>query len=189
MRGRCSMYVLALGVILFALSGCAPAMTPQPTDTPTLEATPTATPEATPSPTATAEATPTTTPEATPSPTATAEATPTPTPEATPTVETGPTPDTGVIAIGETLYLANCATCHGAGGQGAGSFPALDGHPTVTADDPTNAIEQVLRGGGGMPAFQNALDNDQIAAILSYARQAWTNEAPPVTPEQVEELR
>ena len=193
MRGRLPLYVLALGIILFAFSACAPPVTPQPTETPTLEAPPTATTEPTPSPTATTEAAPTptstATAEATATPTATAEAVPTATPDATPEDEASPTPDTEFIAGGETLYLTYCANCHGAGGQGAGRFPALDGHPLVTAEDPSGAIEQVVYGGGGMPAYQNELDDEEIAAILSYIRQAWSNDAPPVTPEQVEDLR
>jgi mono/diheme cytochrome c family protein len=194
-----------------------PAVTPteEPTPTatiaPTLEATPTPTAEATPTAAATPATEPTPTLEATPTPTAsptpTAEATPTatltptqtaePTPSATPTasptptVEASPTPDldAAIIAMGETLFRDNCATCHGASGQGVGGFPALDGSQVVTANDPTAAIRQVLLGGGGMPAFQNVLNNEEIAALLSYVRTAWSNDASMVAPGQVAEQR
>jgi mono/diheme cytochrome c family protein len=91
--------------------------------------------------------------------------------------------------MGETLFNSNCAPCHGTGGQGGSGVPALDGSPIVTQDDPAAAIRKVLNGGGGMPAFRASLSNEQIAAILSYARNAWTNDASIVEPEQVEAER
>jgi mono/diheme cytochrome c family protein len=45
---------------------------------------------------------------------------------------------------------------------------------------------------GSMPAFGGAppLDNDEnLAAVLTYVRQAWGNKAPPVAPQQVKAVR
>lgn len=95
-----------------------------------------------------------------------------------------------LLAMGEELFVSNCAGCHQEGGQGIpGAFPALDRNPTVTDDDPHDAIEQVIEGGGGMPAYGGILSDEEIAAVVSYIRNAWTNEASTVTVEQVEEVR
>ncbi len=176
---------LTVVILILALVACAPNAAPEVT--PTEEPTPTMTPteEVAPTTTPTEALTPTATPTEAPTPTATPTEAPTPAVEASPT----PDPDDEIIAMGETLYLANCADCHGAGGQGVGGFPPLDGSPVVTAEDPSAAIRQVLFGGGPMPAFQNVLDNEEIAAVLSYVRNAWTNDAPIVEPEQVEQER
>lgn len=78
------------------------------------------------------------------------------------------------------MFGTNCATCHGNGGEGNAGFPALDGNTTVTGD-PQLVIQTVLSGKGLMPAFRNKLSDEEIAAVVSYIRSAWTNDAPPVT--------
>jgi hypothetical protein len=40
-----------------------------------------------------------------------------------------------------------------------------------------------------MPRFNGFYDNYEIAAVVSYVRQAWDNDAGPVSPEQVAEVR
>ena len=40
-----------------------------------------------------------------------------------------------------------------------------------------------------MPPWRNILDDKRIAAVLTYARQSWGNEATEVTPEQVAAVR
>ena len=91
-----------------------------------------------------------------------------------------------VLAMGEELFVFNCSGCHQTDGQGiAGFAPALDGHEVVNDPDPDDAIEQVLEGGGGMPPFESLLEDGEIAAVLSYVRSAWSNDAPAVEPEEV----
>jgi mono/diheme cytochrome c family protein len=81
---------------------------------------------------------------------------------------------------GQTLYLQKCAACHQAEGQGLPHpIPPLAGSPILLGDEDELAA-LLLHGKAGMPAFHFFLNDSSIAAILSYARGAWGNAAPPV---------
>jgi len=99
----------------------------------------------------------------------------------------------GLAAQGQKVFEDNCADCHRLNGQGLpGTFPALDKDPFVQGD-PSPVIATVLNGRKGnlgqMPAWKDKLDDRQIAAVISYIRQAWSNRAPAVTPAMVSEAR
>lgn len=90
---------------------------------------------------------------------------------------------------GKALFEDNCAACHRVGGEGLPpTFPALKGSKLVLGE-PTPLIDTVLKGRKGlatMPAWQGTLSPPQVAATLTYLRQAWGNQAGPITPQQVE---
>lgn len=88
---------------------------------------------------------------------------------------------------GQEVYANNCAICHGPEGEGSGSYPPLAGSPVLTSQEPNEPIMIVLEGRGQMPAFSGQLSNEEIAAVLTYARGAWDNGASPVQPQQVED--
>lgn len=94
-------------------------------------------------------------------------------------------------AMGEKVYTANCAACHQANGQGIpGAFPALDGDKVVNGSK-AGHITTVLNGrpGTAMPAFGPQLSDVDIAAVLTYERNAWSNHAEAVQPTEVKPLR
>lgn len=99
-----------------------------------------------------------------------------------------------LITMGQALYETTCIACHQAEGAGAESnvavarYPALAGNPLVTLEDPTVLVDTVLWGRGGMPSFSSWSD-EELAATLTYIRQAWGNQAGPVTSEFVAERR
>lgn len=106
------------------------------------------------------------------------------------TPEASPAASSEILSEGEAIYNSVCIACHQPGGEGiAGIFPALNGNPLITQEDPAYPITTVLNGRGGMPRFAGSYDNDQIAAVLTYLRQAWDNDAGPVSPDQVEAIR
>ena len=80
-----------------------------------------------------------------------------------------------LMARGQKLFDANCAVCHKADGKGAGQFPALDGSAIVKADDHTQQLHLVLNGKGQMPAWKTVLKDSEIAAIVTYTKNAWSN--------------
>ena len=41
----------------------------------------------------------------------------------------------------------------------------------------------------GMPPFAQLLSDDEVAAVVSYIRQAWGNRGTPISPQQADELR
>jgi mono/diheme cytochrome c family protein len=108
---------------------------------------------------------------------------------------------TEVRARGAKIYEQSCADCHGAKGEGeAGAFPALAGNRAVTMPVSANAIRAVLSGGYvpatagnprpyGMPPFSHVLSDSDIAAVLSYVRNAWGNEAAPISALEVQQYR
>lgn len=90
-----------------------------------------------------------------------------------------------LISSGESIYLENCSRCHQLDGEGFPRiYPDLAGNPLVTLHDPVPVIETVLNGQGSMPGFKNSLTHQETAAVISYIRNAWGNEAPVVYPKQ-----
>lgn len=91
------------------------------------------------------------------------------------------------IQYGQQLYVEYCAECHQTDGTGWSTlYPRLAGNPIVTLHDPAPIIETVKYGQGSMASFREKLTHDDIAAILSYIRNAWGNQAAPVSPRQVQ---
>ena len=91
-----------------------------------------------------------------------------------------------LVKQGQKVFADNCADCHRLNGKGLpGSFPAHDGNPFVVGD-PGPVIATVLNGRKGnmgqMPTWKDKLDDRQIAAVVTYIRQAWSNRAAAVTP-------
>lgn len=80
-----------------------------------------------------------------------------------PSVEIPDTPADASAA--EDLYKANCVGCHGDQMQG-GMGPNLQKVGGTLSKD--KIYNQILKGGGGMPAFQEQLSDDQIINIASW---------------------
>jgi cytochrome c oxidase subunit 2 len=82
----------------------------------------------------------------------------------------------GLMARGEKVYGANCAACHRPEGTGGGPIKALVGSPTVLDADKLKQVHVVLNGqnNGAMPSWKQLSDTD-IAAVVTYTKNAWTN--------------
>jgi mono/diheme cytochrome c family protein len=110
-------------------------------------------------------------------------------------------PERSVMTAGEAIYRDQCSACHGLDGQGVAMlFPSLAQSSLAHASDPTSAVRLVLRGGRsvatdaeptapGMPSFGWQLDDAQVAAVLTYIRNAWKTAAPAVTADAVGKAR
>lgn len=106
-----------------------------------------------------------------------------------------------LIAQGEKVYSGNCQACHQAGGTGvAGSFPPLAGDPVANGGPVEEHILTVLNGlngkaiggvtySGAMSPWRGALNDNQIAAVITYERNSWGNNGGIVEPSQVAALR
>ncbi|KGE78066.1 cytochrome c oxidase subunit II [Halomonas salina] len=84
-----------------------------------------------------------------------------------------------LMARGEQVYGTICASCHQPDGSGNPPvFPALAGNQALLGDRERH-IETVIDGiaGSAMPGFANTLDPAEIAAVITYERNAWGNEA------------
>jgi mono/diheme cytochrome c family protein len=109
--------------------------------------------------------------------------------------------DPGLMQRGAKLYEQHCAECHGDQGEGApGAYPPLAGNRAVTMDPPANLIRVLLSGGYppstagnprpfGMPPFGPAMDDVEVAAVVSYIRNSWGNRAEFVSPVEVSRYR
>jgi len=101
---------------------------------------------------------------------------------------------------GKQVYGAKCAACHQATGMGvAGVFPPLVGAEWVLKDEKvlTHILlhgingEIVVKGvtyKGAMPAWKS-LSDEELAAVMTYIRSDWGNQAPPIKPETVKAER
>ena len=108
-------------------------------------------------------------------------------------------PEVDPMVLGRRVYN-NCSACHQNDGQGvAGAFPPLAGSVWVTGS--VEVLARILLQGmqgpvevkgaiynGNMPAWSQ-LSDEEIAAVLTYIRGSWENEASPVDPETVAKAR
>lgn len=75
------------------------------------------------------------------------------------------------LVLGERVYNINCASCHGAHGQGSVGPPLGDG---VVAENYPFIDEQIAvinEGRGAMPAFENSLTVEEIEAVALFERE------------------
>lgn len=113
------------------------------------------------------------------------------------------------IALGETVYADNCASCHGENLEGEaewkqqnedGSFRSpphtADGHTWHHADGVL--IEAIKEGGtrfeglniGGssnMPAFGETLTEEEITAVLAFIKSRWPEDVQEIQRQQTEQ--
>lgn len=109
------------------------------------------------------------------------------------------------VVLGKNVYVQVCQACHQATGQGLPpAFPPLAGSEWVTGSE-ERVIRIVLHGlkgpikvkgadfVGEMPAAGPGsgfnLSPEKVAAVLTYVRQEWGNQAPPISTEKVVEIR
>lgn len=103
----------------------------------------------------------------------------------------GPERVKAMMDRGASLYAEDCADCHGESGQGEDGVAPLAGNRAVTMQNPANIVRMIRRGGfpastpgnrypHGMPPFPGYSDRD-IAAVATYIRRSWGNDAPPVS--------
>jgi cytochrome c oxidase subunit II len=78
-------------------------------------------------------------------------------------------------ARGEKVYANNCQACHQANGKGAGPILPLDGSPVVNDTDKTKQLQVVLNGRNAMPAWKGNLSDTDIAAVVTYTKNHWSN--------------
>jgi mono/diheme cytochrome c family protein/glucose/arabinose dehydrogenase len=93
---------------------------------------------------------------------------------------------------GRTLFANICAACHQAGGEGlAGLAPQLLYSKYVLGNE--GALARIVLNGKEneglvMPPLRT-LDDESIAAALTYIRQSWGHNAPPILPETIAKVR
>jgi len=83
-----------------------------------------------------------------------------------------------LMSLGETTYVAYSAACHQTSGLGLPpAFPALKDSPVVTEGSVTEHIDIVFNGraGTGMQGYGKQLSLKEIAAVVTYERNAWGN--------------
>lgn len=98
---------------------------------------------------------------------------------------------------GEDLYLTRCGACHQADGEGiSGIFPPVNQVDWVTGDK-GRLIRIVLDGAVGefavsgvvynsvMPPWRSSLNDQEMAALLTYIRAAWGNSSSEITEAEV----
>lgn len=91
-----------------------------------------------------------------------------------------------LMSEGETIYTTSCARCHHGDGSGYRNlFPGLADNPLVTLHNPIPIIRVVQDGRGSMPPFRGVLSSEEIAAVLTYIRNSWGNEASAIPPRQI----
>ncbi len=102
---------------------------------------------------------------------------------------------------GAMVYRDQCVACHKADGRGAApDYPPLAGNQAINTASSINAIRMVLNGGYppstagnprpyGMPPFGQSLDDEDVAAVVTYIRSTWGNRAVPVSAVEVRRHR
>jgi mono/diheme cytochrome c family protein len=105
------------------------------------------------------------------------------------------------MTAGRAIFKDNCAACHTDAGTGnPGLFPRLAGSPAVQSDNATTLVRVVLfrsqgaatKGaptGPAMPSFAWQLGDAQVAAVVTYIRNAWGNAAEAVSADDVRSVR
>jgi mono/diheme cytochrome c family protein len=98
-----------------------------------------------------------------------------------------------LFVAGKQIYANTCVGCHSAQGEGVPHVGAkLAGSPYATTEG--DAIIRILINGkegqtGLMPPLGAAMSNEEVASVLTFIRQSWSNTGTPILPSAVKESR
>lgn len=74
-------------------------------------------------------------------------------------------------SLGQSVYEANCARCHGPDGEG-GVGPQLgDGAVAENYPDIEDQLAVIREGRNGMPAWEGSLSPEEIEAVAIFERE------------------
>ena len=115
--------------------------------------------------------------------------------------EAAPVANVSTARTGEQVYTQVCVTCHQANGEGmTGVYPPLAGSDWMAKSNET-LIKIVLHGLMGeievkgakynnvMSPWGSALNDEEVANVLTYVRSSWGNTGDAVKPEEVKAVR
>lgn len=101
-------------------------------------------------------------------------------------------PKEDLMVRGEEVYKGKggCFGCHGANGEGIAVFPKLAGSPVALGPAATH-MDKVVHGvpGTAMGAYGSQLNDLELAAVITYERNSWGNNASIVQPADVKAAR
>lgn len=112
-----------------------------------------------------------------------------------------PTKDALLSNRGAIIYIEQCSVCHKKDGQGVERvFPALNGNTSVITNNADSVIQVTLFGGKmsknsddlmtfAMPGFADKLNDEEMASVVNFIRQGWSNKASSVTPKDIANMR
>ncbi|MBC8364856.1 MAG: c-type cytochrome [Actinobacteria bacterium] len=105
------------------------------------------------------------------------------------TLERPPQEATGVLAEGDHVYAARCASCHGATGSGGSGYPLADGEVLTTFPSIADHVVWVVQGSdavglgnsygdparnrtviGGMPGWGDVLTREELLGVVLHER-------------------
>ena len=125
--------------------------------------------------------------------------------KALPSVDKAPStpPSAELMGQGQTIYNLHCGTCHLPSGEGDTDMgPALNSASLVVqSDNPASMINAILYGPQlpdpsgesrwlePMKPYQYLLTNEEVAAVASFIRNSWSNDAGQVSLAQVAQQR
>jgi mono/diheme cytochrome c family protein len=101
--------------------------------------------------------------------------------------ETGPN-----FLEGQEIYKTYCVACHGVNGGGVLYNKSALNNDVFVTGDPKEVIAVILygrEGAGTMPGWKMMLNDQEVAAVATYIRQAWSNRADSVPSAMVTEVK
>jgi cytochrome c oxidase subunit 2 len=93
---------------------------------------------------------------------------------------------------GKKIYENYCAACHGENGGGVLYSKSALNNSALVLGEPDKVIAVILfgrQGAGDMPGWRETLTDQEVAAVATYTRQAWSDQAGVITPAMVTEVR
>lgn len=84
-------------------------------------------------------------------------------------------PASGDVALGNRLFVDNCAPCHGTGGYGGAAGPGALA-PSLMVAEPVEVAEAMVSGPGQMPVFR--FDDHELDSVLAFVARLQERESP-----------
>lgn len=91
-----------------------------------------------------------------------------------------------ILGRGRATFVSACSSCHAVDGSGDVGPPLIE-NPLL--GDTEAVAETIVHGFNYMPPLGDVLDDEQVAAVMTYIRSNWGNDYGPVNAREVATVR